>query len=60
MFHLPDVRIDRHGLLNVLQLRDEFGGFQTPQDLPQLAAPAGGIYGLRNCRLALGGKGTDS
>ena len=34
------------GFRNVLELRDEFNGFEIPQDLDLLATPQGGLYDL--------------
>jgi ABC-type nitrate/sulfonate/bicarbonate transport system substrate-binding protein len=40
-------KLDHQGLLDVLALRAEFGGFETPQDLEFLASPKSGLYDLR-------------
>jgi len=53
---VPDVSVDRKALRNVLQLRDEFGGFQMKQNLSQLVTSASGLYELRYHRKALGTK----
>ncbi len=34
------------GFRTVLELRDEFHGFETPQDIDRLASPEGGLYDL--------------
>lgn len=39
--------IDPVGVRNVLSLRDEFGGFEEPQDLDELVEPGGGLFELR-------------
>jgi hypothetical protein len=49
---LADVTIDRKGLLNVLTLRDEFGGFENPQNLHYLTTPASDLYDLSFYRAA--------
>lgn len=41
---IPDQTIDRQGLYTVLALRDEFGGFEQPQNIRRLSTPAGGLY----------------
>jgi ABC-type nitrate/sulfonate/bicarbonate transport system substrate-binding protein len=46
-------RLDPEGLFNVLELRDEFMGFETPQDLELLASPQGGLYDLTYYRKAI-------
>jgi hypothetical protein len=46
-------RISAAGFRNVLELRNEFGGFETPQDLDFLASPESGLYDLRYYRRAL-------
>jgi ABC-type nitrate/sulfonate/bicarbonate transport system substrate-binding protein len=38
--------VDRAALRKVLALRDEFMGFETPQNLDFLASPDGGLYDL--------------
>lgn len=38
---------DAEGLLNVLELRDTFNGFEQSQDLPFLASPDSGLYDLQ-------------
>jgi ABC-type nitrate/sulfonate/bicarbonate transport system substrate-binding protein len=38
--------LDQPGFRNVLELRAEFNGFETPQDLDLLASPQGGLYNL--------------
>jgi LPXTG-motif cell wall-anchored protein len=39
--------------LNVLALRADFGGFDRPQNLDQLAGPDSGLYDLSHYRAAL-------
>ncbi len=41
---IPDMDIDRRGLRTVLSLRQEFGGFEQPQNIQRLTTPAGGLY----------------
>ena len=41
---IPDLEIDRRGLRTVLALREEFGGFEQPQNIQRLSTPAGGLY----------------
>jgi ABC-type nitrate/sulfonate/bicarbonate transport system substrate-binding protein len=43
---IPDLSLDRLGLLNVLELREEFGGFDAAQNLRRLTTPASGLYDL--------------
>lgn len=50
---IPDVSIDRLGLLNVLELREEFGGFDAPQNLRRLTTPSSGLYDLSYRREAV-------
>jgi ABC-type nitrate/sulfonate/bicarbonate transport system substrate-binding protein len=50
---IPEARLDRQALLNVLHLREEFGGFETPQDLHRLITPAGGLIELSYYRMAV-------
>ncbi len=49
---IPDARLDRKGLLNVIRLRDEFGGFETDQNLWWLDTPASGLFDLSCYRRA--------
>ena len=49
---IPDASLDRRGLLNVIRLRDEFGGFETDQNLRWLDTPASGIFDLSFYRRA--------
>lgn len=42
----PRAALNRDGFRNVLELRNEFGGFEIPQDVDRLASPAGGLYDL--------------
>ena len=46
--------VERHGLSNVLFLRQKYDGFETPQNLQKLATPAGGIYDLHWYHQAIG------
>lgn len=50
---IRDAGIDLQGLLNVLALREEFGGFEQPQDLGFLVTPESGLYDLRYLRRAV-------
>jgi ABC-type nitrate/sulfonate/bicarbonate transport system substrate-binding protein len=56
---IEEARLDREALYNVIALRNEFGGFETPQDLRKLATPAGGLVDLRYYRLATEGDDDD-
>jgi ABC-type nitrate/sulfonate/bicarbonate transport system substrate-binding protein len=49
----PYLTIDRRGLRSVLTLRQQWGGFEQPQDLWLLSRPIGGIYTLRYWRRAV-------
>jgi ABC-type nitrate/sulfonate/bicarbonate transport system substrate-binding protein len=40
----PRAKLDPSGFRNVLELRNEFNGFESPQDIDLLASPAGGLY----------------
>lgn len=40
---IGDLEIDRQGLLSVLGLREEFGGFDEPANIDYLATPASGL-----------------
>jgi hypothetical protein len=48
-------------LYNVLKLREEFGGFDAPQNLRRLTTPSSGLYDLSYLRAALhhDGRGDD-
>jgi hypothetical protein len=48
---IPDASIERLWLLNVLALRQEFGGFDEPPNLRRLTKPNSGLYDL-SCRRA--------
>ena len=50
---VPDAGIERQAIFNVLALRAEFGGFDRPQNLEQLAGPDSGLYDLSYYRAAL-------
>lgn len=50
---IGDLEIDRKGLLANLDLRQEFDGFDEPQNLHYLASPASGLYDGSYRRLAL-------
>ncbi len=50
---IPDLSIDKEGLYNVLKLRDDFGGFELPQNLRRLSTPGGGLYTQKYYRDAL-------
>jgi ABC-type nitrate/sulfonate/bicarbonate transport system substrate-binding protein len=56
---IPDLGIDRLGLYNVLKLREEFGGFDAPQNLRRLTTPASGLYDLSYRRAAVRGERYD-
>lgn len=49
---IPGARLDRKGLLNVIRLRDAFGGFETDQNLRWLDTPASGLFDLSYYRRA--------
>jgi ABC-type nitrate/sulfonate/bicarbonate transport system substrate-binding protein len=55
---IPDGSLDRLGLLNVLELRAEFGGFDERQNLRYLTTPASGLYDLSYRRAAVHDEGT--
>lgn len=44
--NVPDGGIDLAGVRNVLALREEFGGFEQPQDLDALVGPDAGLVDL--------------
>lgn len=44
------------GFLNLLSLRNEFKGFEKPQNLNFLASPASGLYDLRYYQAAIAGQ----
>jgi ABC-type nitrate/sulfonate/bicarbonate transport system substrate-binding protein len=41
-----DAKLNLDGIVTTLEVRDEFGGFEIPQDLDFLASPESGIYDL--------------
>ena len=43
----PCAALDRSSFLSLLGLRNEFNGFEVPQNLNFLASPASGLYDLR-------------
>ncbi len=43
---IPDARLDRKGLLEVIRLRDRYGGFETELNLAWLDTPASGLFDL--------------
>lgn len=45
--NIRDGAIDPSGVRNVLSLRDEFGGFEEPQDLDHLVGPDTDLFDLR-------------
>lgn len=45
--------IERKALYTVLKLREEFNGFDQPQDLKQLSKEKGGVYDLSYLSKAL-------
>jgi ABC-type nitrate/sulfonate/bicarbonate transport system substrate-binding protein len=49
---IAGARLDRKGLMNVIRLRDEAGGFETDQNLRWLDTPASGIFDLEPWRRA--------
>lgn len=49
---IAEAVLDNAGLLNVIKLRDEFGGFEKPQKAVKLSTPAGGLLDLRYYRQA--------
>jgi hypothetical protein len=51
--------LDPKGLLNVIRLRDEFGGFEEPQNLVKLSTPTGGLFDLTYYRHATNSATTD-
>jgi ABC-type nitrate/sulfonate/bicarbonate transport system substrate-binding protein len=55
----PYLVVNRRGLYNVLALRQEWGGFQQPQNLVSLTHPSGGIYTLYYWRRAVESFETD-
>jgi len=52
---IEETEIDRDGILTVVQLRDEFGGFESPQDLEFLTTRKAGIFNLRFSKAAIRG-----
>jgi ABC-type nitrate/sulfonate/bicarbonate transport system substrate-binding protein len=42
----PRAALDPNAFRNVLELRNEFGGFESPQDIDRLASEEGGLYDL--------------
>ncbi len=50
---IPDLSIERKALYTVLKLREEFNGFDQPQDLKKLSKEKGGIYDLSYLSKAL-------
>jgi len=49
---IPDARLDRRGLLEVIRLRDRNGGFESDQNLRWLDTPASGLFDLAAWRRA--------
>jgi ABC-type nitrate/sulfonate/bicarbonate transport system substrate-binding protein len=49
---IPDMGLDRKGLLGTGQLRDSFGGFDQPVNLRYLTSPKSGMYDLSYWRRA--------
>ena len=49
---IPEARIDRSGLYNVLALRAEFDGFEVRENLRLRSTPAGGLFVLSFYRAA--------
>lgn len=43
---IENARMSLDGLRTILEIRQEFGGFETPQDLETLLAPESGLYDL--------------
>lgn len=53
--NIRDLDMDRKGLLTVMQLREEYNGFDAPQNLHFLSTPASGLYDMSYRRAALRG-----
>lgn len=51
--NVPDAGIPPDGVLNVLRLREELGGFEDRHDLDALAGPDGDLYDLAYHRAAV-------
>jgi hypothetical protein len=51
--------LNPEGIRNVLALRNQFNGFETPQDLGWLASPAGGLYDVSYYERAVRGLASD-
>lgn len=54
-----DARLDRKGLMAVIRLRDQFGGFEEEQNLAFLDTPASGLFDLGYYRRATNGAFAD-
>jgi ABC-type nitrate/sulfonate/bicarbonate transport system substrate-binding protein len=57
---IEDARLDRRALYNVIALRRELGGFETPQNLRRLASRKGGLFDLSYYRQATAGDDDDA
>jgi ABC-type nitrate/sulfonate/bicarbonate transport system substrate-binding protein len=55
-----DAELNVPGLRKVMELRQEYGGFETKQDLDFLSSPKSGLYDLSYYRRALGPSKTDA
>jgi ABC-type nitrate/sulfonate/bicarbonate transport system substrate-binding protein len=51
--NVPDAGIDPAGVLNVLRLREQFGGFEDPRDITAIARTDGDLYDLSYYRDAV-------
>jgi ABC-type nitrate/sulfonate/bicarbonate transport system substrate-binding protein len=54
---VPDASLNREAILNTLQLREKFGGFETDLDPRREASPASGLYDLSYYHQALRPRG---
>ena len=53
---VPDASIDPAAVRNVLEIREEFSGFETPQDLDALVGPDTDLFDLSYWREASEGR----
>jgi ABC-type nitrate/sulfonate/bicarbonate transport system substrate-binding protein len=51
--NVPDAGIDPAAVLNVLRLREQFGGFEDPPDIAAIARTDGDLYDLSYLRRAI-------
>ena len=56
---VPNLETDRKGLLATAQLRQTWGGWDTPQNFEWLASPASGVFDLSYWRRAVKPHGED-